>query len=136
MIIDSSAIMAILLAEPEADELSRRLLAAPQRRMCAATLLELAIVVDRERNPEAARDLEELMSKAGIELIPFTPAHAERARIAYRRIGKGNHPARLNFGDCIAYATAELAGEPLLFKGDDFSHPEVRAELASAARRD
>lgn len=135
MIVDSSAIMAILLGEPEALELSRALASATTARMSAATWLEAGIVVDRRNHAALSNDFAELIAEASIELIPFTPAHPERARAAYRRFGKGNHPAKLNFGDCVASATAELVREPLLYKGDDFAHAEVRTELAAFAHR-
>jgi len=129
MIVDPSVIVAILLKEPDADELSRRLRRADVLRMSTASFLEAAIVLDQRANlqPDDPADrLSELLRRSRIELVPFTEGHAQIARIAYRRYGRKRHPAQLNFGDCISYALAKILDEPLLFKGTDFSLTDVR----------
>ena len=129
MIVDSSVIIAIFLGEPDAPDLSLRLRRAPVRRMSTASLFEAGIVLDQrvglEPN-EPADELYALLQRAGIELVPFTEDHAQIARVAYRRYGKGRHPAGLNFGDCMSYALAKSLDEPLLFKGTDFSRTDIR----------
>jgi len=127
MIIDSSALVAVVRGEPGADRfflvLSDR---REPKRMSAANWIEAAIVIDGSRNPVASRRFDEAVAEAGIVLEPVTPRQAEIARAAYRDFGKGSgHPAGLNFGDCFAYALAKALREPLLFKGDDFSHTDV-----------
>jgi len=129
MIVDSSALMAIALGEPEAIELERKLLAADRLRISAGSLLEVRIVMDARRSAEATRALDRVLKVSKIEVVPFTAEHAKVAREAYQRFGKGSgHPANLNFGDCFAYALAAETGEPLLCKGDDFRHTDL--ELA------
>lgn len=122
MIVDSSAIVAVLLQEPEAKQVMDALADDRQtRRMSAATLLECAIVIDARRNPALSQKLDLLVGASGIEIVPFTADHMRLARQAYRDFGKGSgHPAQLNFGDCFAYALALSTGEPLLCKGSDF----------------
>jgi ribonuclease VapC len=93
--------------------------------MSAANYLEAAIIIDDRLGPEGAKDLGLLVATADIEVVPVTLAQAEIAREAYRRFGKGNHPARLNYGDCFAYALAKESGEPLLFKGGDFGQTDI-----------
>ncbi len=127
MIIDTSAILAILFKEPEADYFSSVITAASSRRISAATLLEATIVLESRFGPAAGPELDEFLSRAQIELEPVTPAQAQTARQAWRRFGKGNHPAGLNFGDCFAYALAQATREPLLFKGHDFALTDIPA---------
>lgn len=130
MILDSSVLVAILQEEPEAPSLLETL--AGHRgllRLSAANYLEAAIVIDRNGNAELSARLDALIAKLGIEIAPVSTEHASTGRAAYRAYGKGNHPARLNFGDCFAYALAKATGEPLLFKGDDFVHTDVTAAL-------
>ena len=129
MIVDPSVLVAILLKETDADELSRRLWRADVLRMSTASFLEAGIVLDQRSNlqPDDPVDtLVELLRTARIELVPFTEDHARIARIAYRRYGRKRHPAGLNFGDCMSYALAKSLDEPLLFKGTDFSLTDVR----------
>ena len=93
--------------------------------MSAANLLETSIVVESRGGSAAGYELDVFLERAGIELVPVTPRQVEAARLAWRRFGRGNHPARLNFGDCFAYALAEATGEPLLFKGKDFAQTDI-----------
>ena len=93
--------------------------------MSAATYLELSIVMENKGGPRAGYELDELIAQTDVEIVPVTLEQAEAARVAWRRFGKGNHPARLNFGDCFSYALAKTAGEPLLFKGNDFSQTDI-----------
>lgn len=125
MIIDTSALVAILLAESDATHFERAIARAWPRRMSAVALLETTMVVEARSGPSAAQDIDLFLHEAEIELAPVTPEHVEAARHAWRRFGKGNHPAALNFGDCFAYALAETTGEPLLFKGEDFTRTDV-----------
>jgi ribonuclease VapC len=98
----------------------------PNRRMSAANFVETALVIDGSRDPIASRRFDELVKEARIAIEPVTEAQARIAREAYRDFGKGSgHPAKLNFGDCFAYALAKTSGEPLLFKGDDFIHTDI-----------
>ncbi|HMR31060.1 MAG TPA: type II toxin-antitoxin system VapC family toxin [Geminicoccaceae bacterium] len=126
MIVDSSAIIAILRNESDAPRLADLMEDAPVRRMSAANLLEAAIVADGSRNPILSRRFDTLIDESRLTIEPVTEKQALLARQAYRDFGKGSgHPARLNFGDCFAYALAKEAGEPLLFKGNDFIHTDV-----------
>ena len=128
MIIDTSAIVAILREEAEARRFAEVIEAAPVRRISAATYVEIGAVIDGARDPVASRLVDELLAAAQIVIEPVTPAQARIAREAYRDFGKGSgHVAGLNFGDCFAYALARATGEPLLYKGDDFSHTDVAA---------
>jgi len=128
MIIDTSAIVAILRQEPEARRFAEAIEAAPVRRISATTYVEIGAVIDGARDPVASRLVDELLATAGIIIEPVTAAQARIAREAYRDFGKGSgHAAGLNFGDCFAYALAKATGEPLLFKGDDFSRTDVAA---------
>jgi ribonuclease VapC len=129
MIVDSSAVIAVLKEEPEAQRFLRELSAAAgPKRMSSANYLEAAIVVDANRNPLLSRRFDDLIAGTGIVVEPVTRDQAEIARAAYRDFGKGSgHPAGLNFGDCFAYALARARREPLLFKGDDFSQTDVGA---------
>ena len=125
MIIDTSAILAILLREPEAEHFERAISAASSRRISAATLLEATIVLESRFGPAAGHELDAFLRRAQIELEQVTPEQAQTARQAWRRFGKGNHPAGLNFGDCFVYALAEATQEPLLFKGRDFELTDI-----------
>ncbi|SRR6266446_6148948 len=126
MIIDASALIAILRNEAEAVRCARAIEEAPRRWISAANFLEAAIVIDGSRDPIASRRLDDLLREAQIGIATVTERQARLAREAYRDYGCGSgHPARLNFGDCFAYALARETGEPLLFKGDDFTHTDV-----------
>ena len=131
MIVDSSALLAILRAEPEMLACARAIEDAARRRISAANFLETAIVIDGSRDPVASRRLDDLIRAADLAIEPVTEAQARIAREAYRDFGKGSgHPAQLNFGDCFAYALAKVTGEPLLFKGSDFSHTDIASALS------
>lgn len=127
MIVDTSAILAILLGEPDAERYEDAIAAAWPRRMSVVALLEAAMVVESRGGARAGDELDALLERAEIELAPVTSGHAIAARRAWRRYGKGNHPAGLNFGDCLVYALAEATGEPLLYKGRDFARTDVEA---------
>lgn len=127
MIVDTSAIIAILRAEPERERFLDLIQAPGRVRMSAATYLEAAIVVDQLRDPVRSRRLDELLAALDIDVVDVTPEQAKLARSAYRDFGRGGgSAARLNFGDCFAYALAQETREPLLFKDDDFVHTDVR----------
>ena len=126
MIIDTSALIAILRDEPEAIACARAIEAAVSRRISAANFVETAIVIDGSRDPIASRRFDDLVREAQLVIEPVTEAQARVAREAYRDFGRGSgHPAKLNFGDCFAYALAKSSGEPLLFKGNDFAHTDI-----------
>src|SRR4051812_46092078 len=128
MVVDTSALIAILAGEPQAESFARAIDQADIVRLSAASYVECAAVVDASRNALLSRRLDDLLKQARIALEPFTEAQARLAREAYRDFGKGSgHPARLNFGDCFAYALAKECGEPLLFKGADFHHTDIAA---------
>ncbi|MDE0142027.1 MAG: type II toxin-antitoxin system VapC family toxin [Caldilineaceae bacterium] len=127
MIIDTSAILAILFGEPDAARYEEAIAMAWPRRMSVAALLEAAIVVESRGGTAAGDELDLFLKTASIELVPVTTEQANAARRAWRRFGKGNHPAGLNFGDCFAYALAATSDEPLLFKGDDFARTDIEA---------
>ena len=131
MIIDTSALIAILRDEPDAAAYAAAIEAAAHCRMSAASFLEAAIVIDGSRDPVASRRFDDLANEEQPVIEAFTEAQARIAREAYRDFGRGSgHPARLNFGDCFAYALARMTGEPLLFKGDDFSHTDITSALS------
>jgi ribonuclease VapC len=126
MIIDTSALVAILRAEREAKACALAIERNPTRRVSAANFVETALVIDGSRDPIASRRFDDLVKEARIVIEPVSEAQARIAREAYRDFGKGSgHPAKLNFGDCFAYALAKTTGEPLLFKGDDFIHTDI-----------
>lgn len=125
MIIDTSALVGILDQEAEAERFARAIIASPERMLSAANLVETGIVVQVRRGDEATRDLDLLLAKLKIDIIPVSARQAELARKAFRRFGRGRHPARLNFGDCFAYALAKDCSAPLLFKGDDFARTDI-----------
>ena len=127
MIVDTSAVVAILLAESDAARYERAISLAWPRRMSAVALLETTMVIEGRSGPDAGDDLDLFLREADIELEPVTLEQVEAARRAWRRFGKGNHPAALNFGDCFAYALASTKREPLLFKGGDFARTDVEA---------
>ncbi len=128
MIIDTSALVAILRDEPEAEICARAIESAAERRVSAVNFVEAAVVIDGSRDPIASRRFDDLLREARVIIEPVTEIQARLARDAYRDFGKGSrHPARLNFGDCFAYALAKVTGEPLLFKGDDFTQTDIKS---------
>jgi len=130
MIVDSSAIIAILLGEPEAVAFATRLDAADSLCISAATFVELSIVIDARKVPALSNQIEEIIERYDIDIEYVTAEQARIARQAYRDFGKGSgSPAQLNFGDCFSYALARVKREPLLFKGDDLVHTDVRAAV-------
>lgn len=130
MIVDSSAIIAILKREPQWPVLSKALDSAESSRISAANYLESSIVVDGWRNPILSREFDELIERFNIVIEPVTSEQAMVARQAYRDYGKGSgHPANLNFGDCFTYALAREKREPVLYKGDDFGHADLHAAV-------
>lgn len=125
MVVDSSAVLAVLFNEPERDAFADALSAATVRLMSSVNVLEAAVVASSRKGPHGARELDLLLHRAEIEVTPFTADHLRLSRDAYERYGKGRHPAGLNLGDCCAYALARYTGEPLLFKGNDFLRTDV-----------
>jgi ribonuclease VapC len=125
--VDTSSLVAVVLGESDAERHLERLELGPAR-LSSVSLIEATIVVDARQGADAVRDLEFLVD-ATVEIVPVDVEHARAAAAAWRRFGKGRHPAALNFGDCFSYALARLAGVPLLYKGDDFSQTDVAAAL-------
>jgi ribonuclease VapC len=131
MIVDTSALIAILRDEQDAMVHARAIANAAIRRISAATYVETAAVIDASRDPIASRRFDDLLREARFAIEPVTEAQARIAREAYRDFGRGSgHPARLNFGDCFSYALSKAMNEPLLFKGDDFTRTDVTPALA------
>ena len=126
MVVDTSALIAILFGEPETESLVQALVDDPKKMISAFNILESAIVVEAKKGEAGGRELDLLLHRAGIEIIALNGDQVELALAAWRKYGKGNHPAGLNIGDCCAYALAKYSGEPLLFKGKDFSQTDIR----------
>jgi ribonuclease VapC len=129
MVIDSSALLAILQDEPERRALVEALESADRRCLSVVNLVEASIVLEARRGPTAARFLDTLVERAGIEVVGVDREQGELARRAFARFGKGRHSAGLNFGDCFAYALAQAFGDSLLFKGGDFSQTDITPAL-------
>jgi len=127
MVIDTSALVAILLDEPERQAFNQQIAADAVRLLSAATLVETTIVLTSRKGLRAQAELELYLAKAGVEIVPVRAEHAAIACDAYHLYGKGRHPAGLNFGDVFAYALAKATGEPLLFKGQDFAQTDLPA---------
>lgn len=127
MVIDTSAILAIALNEPEAVAFERLIADDPIRLISAATLLEAAMVIETRLGDAAGSELDLWIFRAGVEVVAVDADHADQARRAWRRYGKGRHPAGLNYGDCFSYALAVISGERLLYKGNDFSQTDIQA---------
>jgi ribonuclease VapC len=131
MIVDSSALVAILREEDEQIPFTDTVLAASQPKISAGNYLETCIVIDGQRDERASTNVDRVIFNLGIEVVSTTPIQARLAREAYRRFGKGSgHPAQLNFGDCFAYALAKETDQPLLFKGEDFAKTDVKRASA------
>lgn len=126
MVLDTSALVAVLFAEPEARAFAEAIAADGRRLLSAANLVEASILVEARRGEPAGRELDLLIHRAGVLVTALDQRQAEEARRAWRRFGRGRHPAGLNYGDCFAYALARSSGEPLLSKGDDFAKTDVR----------
>ena len=126
MIVDTSALIAILRAQETAERCALAIEQATIRRLSAVSFVEAAAVIDGSGDPVASRRFEELVKAAALTIEPVTAEQAQTARAAYRDFGKGRHPAQLNLGDCFSYALAKAFDEPLLFVGDDFSKTDVK----------
>ncbi len=131
MIVDSSAVLAILFNERDAEVYARALTQADSCRMSAANFVEVAIVVEAQTKDKGSRQFDAFVRRAGITIETVTEEQAHVARQAYTDFGKGRHRAGLNFGDCFAYALAKVTGEPLLFKGNDFKRTDIPSALGS-----
>ena len=125
MVLDTSAVVAILTGEPEQGTFIDAIEAAETRLISAATFVEVSIVMEARHGAEGVRHVDEFIDRAGIEIVDVDQGQAREARRAWSRFGKGHHPARLNLGDCFGYALAVTAGQELLFKGDDFRQTDV-----------
>ena len=126
MVIDTSALVAILLGEPEAESFALAIAGDPNRLISTFPALETAIVIEAKKGRHAGRELDLLLHQARIEMVPMTAEQFELARSAWRKYGKGRHPAGLNIVDCCSYALAKAADEPLLFKGNDFLQTDIK----------
>ncbi len=129
MVLDTSAIIAILQNEPGSDRLVESMEKAGVLRISAASVVEAGIVMFSRFGDAGEIEVDQFIHRLGVSVIPVTELHAEQARTAYRRYGKGHHPARLNYGDCFSYAIAVSLQEPLLFTGEDFAKTDVRTVL-------
>lgn len=125
MIVDSSALIAILFEEPQGHRIDVAIVECVDCRMSAASFLETSMVILARKGQEGVRSLDLLMARFGIRVVPFSESQARMARSAFALFGKGRHPAALNFGDCMAYALAKETGEELLFKGTDFALTDI-----------
>ncbi|HYZ64988.1 MAG TPA: type II toxin-antitoxin system VapC family toxin [Acetobacteraceae bacterium] len=129
MVVDTSALLALLQLEPEAEQFARVLSAAPARLISAVTRVELSFVAEGQRGERGRQEVDLLLREGEYDVTAVTPHQAEIAIDAFRRFGKGRHRARLNFGDCFAYALAAETGYPLLYKGDDFALTDIPAAI-------
>jgi ribonuclease VapC len=125
MVIDTSALLAILLNEEDAEQYAERIASDPKRILSAVSHLEASIVIMARKGPAGGRELDILLHRSRIETVSFTAEQADVAREAWFRYGKGRHPAALNLGDCCSYALSRVSGHPLLSKGDDFAQTDV-----------
>jgi len=127
VIVDSSAVVAVLKEEPGYEELERRMLEAEALEIGAPTLVESLIVIGHAQGEDGIDAVSRFVSDFGIAIVPFGEAHSKLAAEAFLDYGKGRHPARLNYGDCMTYATARRSGRPLLYTGDDFAQTDIQA---------
>ena len=134
MVIETSALVAMLTDEPDAQRFEAAVEADPVRLMSTASYLEAAIVIEQRFGEPGGRELDLWLHRAGVDLVSVDAEQAEVARSAYRRFGKGRNRAGLNYGDCFAYALAKVSGEPLLYKGDDFANTDIGAVDVASAR--
>jgi ribonuclease VapC len=125
MVIDTSALLAILQDEPERRRFNEAIEAADFRAVSVASFVEASIVIESRYGAQGLRDFDQFLDRAGVELIPVDVEQTHAARRAFTRFGKGRHPAGLNYGDCFTYALATVLGQPLLFKGSDFAQTDV-----------
>jgi ribonuclease VapC len=125
MIIDTSALLAVFLGEPERRRFLQSIIDAATRRISAANVLETGIVLEARRGEAAGREFDLFLHQANVDIVSVDAEQVDMARVAWRKYGKGRHPAALNFGDCFAYALAKAAGEPLLAKGTDFAQTDI-----------
>jgi ribonuclease VapC len=132
MVIDTSALLAILQDEPERRAFNEAIEAADHRAISTATLVETSIVIEARYGAEGLRDLDQLISRAQIEIVPVDIEQAHAARRAFSLYGKGRHPAGLNYGDCFPYALATVLGAPLLYKGSDFAQTDLASVVGRA----
>jgi ribonuclease VapC len=135
MVVDTSALVAILFGEPDAGRFARALGDAPVRLLSAVTRVELSFVIEGRKGHTGRADLELLLRDGCFDIVSVTPQQAEIAIDAFLRFGRGRHRAGLNIGDCFAYALAAATDHPLLFKGDDFIHTDIRPALPAAPER-
>jgi ribonuclease VapC len=131
MVLDTSAILAILQDEPERRKFNEAIEAAETRSLSTASLVECSMILESRYGTDGVRDLDLFIAKAQVSLVPVDEEQADIARRAFRKYGKGRHPASLNFGDCFSYALTQALDEPLLFKGNDFSQTDVKAHPAT-----
>ena len=131
MVIDTSALLCILFGEPEAAAFAHAMATPGSHVVSAFSVLEATAVVTSRKGEAAARELDLLLHRTRVDIVPFTPEQLELARAAWTTFGKGRHPAALNIGDCCTYALAKYRGEPLLFKGDGFSQTNITPALSS-----
>ncbi len=125
MVIDSSALIAILLGEKEAGLFARSIMDDPRRHISSFSVLETSIVIEAKKGANGSRELDLLLYKIHANIVPFDSEQLELARKAWRKFGKGRHPASLNIGDCCSYALSKSIGEPLLYKGKDFEETDI-----------
>lgn len=127
VVIDTSALVAVLLGEEDAERYAQAIAEHGRALISAFSVLETSIVIEARKGEPGGRELDLLLSRGGVETVPLLPEHVVLARDAWRRYGKGRHPAALNIGDCCAYALAKYAGEPLLYKGTDFGKTDIES---------
>jgi ribonuclease VapC len=130
MVIDTSALVAMLNGEPEAERFEAAVEEDRVRLMSTASYVETAIAIEARFGEPGGRELDLWLHRAGVDLVGVDSDQADALRVAYRMYGKGQHRAGLNVGDCFSYALAKVSGQPLLFKGDDFTHTDIRVVLA------
>ena len=133
MVLDTSAVLAILQNEPERREFNQAIEAADTRSLSTASFVECSMILESRYGADGVRDFDLFIAKAQVSLVPVDEEQADLARRAFRKYGKGRHPAGLNFGDCFSYALAQALDKPLLFKGNDFNQTDIQIHRASAA---
>ena len=132
MVLDTSALVSILFSESDSGQFIDAVASDPVRLMSSVNVLEACLVVEARKRDPGGRELDLFLHKAKIDVVPFTQEHVEEARAAWKKYGKGNHPAGLNFCDCCAYALSRLSGEPLFFKGGDFAKTDIAPAIRDA----